>query len=250
MSQSFRKISSQLAKQIKLVMTDVDGTIAAGGEAAGPGVAEAVRRLMEQEITVGLVSGRTLPELEQMARDLAISGPIIAENGAVAKLNVNDGLLDLGYSRKPALSALKKLQRLYPGRVRVRSDNRDRIIDVVIFTDGIKPAELRRHIGEVQLLDSGYIQHLMQAGISKGDTLVKLLKLLPHKKLFAENIMVFGDSRTDISLFERFPHSVLVPNPLLTNDHRQELKNTAEYVSDRDSEVGFIEVTSHILNIR
>ena len=250
MSQSFRKISAKLAKQIKLVMTDVDGTIASGGEPAGPGVAEAVRRLMEQEITVGLVSGRTLPELEQMARDLAISGPIIAENGAVAKLNVNDGLLDLGYSRKPALSALKKLQRLYPGRVRVRSDNRDRIIDVVIFTDGIKPAELRRHIGEVQLLDSGYIQHLMQAGISKGDTLVKLLPLPPYKKLSAENIMVFGDSRTDISLFERFPHCVLVPNPLLTNDHRQELKNTAEYVSDRDSEAGFIEVTSHILNIR
>src|SRR3989338_2444618 len=140
MSQSFRNISAQLAKQIKLVMTDVDGTIAEGGEPAGPAVAEAVRCLENRGITVGLVSGRTLPELEQMARDLAISGPIIAENGGVAKLDVNSGLLDLGYSRKPALSTLKKLQRLYPGRVRVRSDNRDRIIDVVIFSNGIKPA--------------------------------------------------------------------------------------------------------------
>jgi len=185
-----------------------------------------------------------------MARDLAISGPIIAENGAVAKLKVGAELVDLGYSRKPALSALRKLQRLYPGRVRVRSDNRDRIIDVVIFSDGIKPAELRRHIGEVQLLDSGYIQHLMQAGISKGDTLVKLLKLLPDKMLPAQNIMVFGDSRTDISLFERFPHCVLVPNPLLTAEHRQELENTAGYVSGLPSEKGFVEVISHILSLR
>ena len=34
MSKSYLQISSQLARQIKLVMTDVDGTIAAGGEPA------------------------------------------------------------------------------------------------------------------------------------------------------------------------------------------------------------------------
>lgn len=250
MSQSFRSISPALARRLRLVMTDVDGTIASGGEPAGPAVAQAVRRLENQGMTVGLVSGRTMPELVRMARDLSISGPIIAENGAVARLNAAAELLDLGHSRQPALEALKKLQKLYPGSVREREDNIDRIIDVVIFSDGIKPDEMRRHIGDVQLLDSGYIQHLMQAGINKGDTLIKLLKRLPEKRFSPDDTIVFGDSRTDVSLFERFPHAVLVPNLLLTDDHRRELVNTSQFVSDLPSERGFLEVISHILSLR
>ncbi len=233
-------------------MTDVDGTIAAGGEPAGPGVAEAVRRLEQQQIAVGLVSGRTLPELEQMAHDLDIHGPIIAENGAVAKLKVDAPLVDLGYSRQPALEALEKLQKLFPG-VKGRVDNKDRIIDVVFFSDSVKPSELRNHIGETQLLDSGYVFHLMQAGISKGKTLKRLLGMLPDKSLSASDVIIFGDSLTDMSLFELFPHFVLVPNPLLAKQHRQELESffgRTGYVSDGISELGFIEVTSHILNAR
>ena len=250
MSQSYRQISAQLARQIKLVMTDVDGTIAAGGEPAGPGVAQAVRRLEEQRITVGLVSGRTLPELEQMARDLAITGPIIAENGGVAKLKVGAGLVDMGYSRQPALEALKKLKALYPGSIRERADNKDRIIDVVFFADGIEPAEMRRHVGETQLLDSGYVLHLVQAGINKGKTLKKLLGILPQKGLSASDVITFGDSLTDLSLFELFPHCVLVLNPLLDAGHKREMEKVAEYVSDHNVEEGFVEVAEHILSLR
>lgn len=250
MSQSFRKISAQLARQIKLVMTDVDGTIAAGGEPAGTAVTQAIHCLEEQRITVGLVSGRTLPELEQMAHDLDITGPIIAENGGVAKLKVGAGLVDLGYSRQPALEALGKLQKMYPGVIKERSDNKDRIIDVVFFSDSIKPAELRNHLGETQLLDSGYIFHLMKAGISKGKTLKRLLGMLPDKNLSASDVIIFGDSLTDMSLFELFPHCVLVPNPLLAGQHRKELEKVAGYISDSASEAGFVEVTTHILNVR
>ena len=53
-----------------------------------------------------------------------------------------------------------------------------------------------------------------------------------------------------MSLFELFPHGVLVPNPTLDVHHRQELEQVAGYISDRASEEGFIEVTSHILNVR
>lgn len=250
MSKSYLQISAQTARQIKLVMTDVDGTIAAGGEPAGAGVAEAVRLLEKQGIKVGLVSGRTLPELEQMAHDLDIHGPIIAENGAVAKLKVGAELLDLGHSRQPALEALEKLKKLYPGIIKGRVDNKDRIIDVVFFSDGIKPSELRKHIGETQLLDSGYVLHLMQAGINKGNTLKRVLGILPRKDLSTGNVIIFGDSLTDKSLFELFPQGVLVPNPTLDSTHRQELERVAGYLSDGISEAGFIEVTSHILAVR
>lgn len=250
MPQSYLQISTQLARQIKLVMTDVDGTIAAGGEPASPPVAQAIQHLEQRGIGVGLVSGRTLPELEKMASDLSISGPIIAENGGVAKLKVQGKLVDLGHSRQPALEALKQLKALYPGLIRERDDNKDRLIDVVFFAEGIEPSEMRRHIGETQLLDSGYVLHLMQAGISKGKTLQRLLKLMPHKALSASDVMVFGDSLTDLSLFQLFPHCVLVRNPLLDAGHRQEMEKFAEYVSTHAVEEGFVEVVNHILSLR
>ena len=108
MSESYHLISPDLASQIKLIMTDVDGTLTAEGTSVGSVVWDTVSRLHEQGIIVGLVSGRTLPELESLALDLGLSGPIIAENGGVAKLKANAELVNLGYSREPALKALEK----------------------------------------------------------------------------------------------------------------------------------------------
>jgi hypothetical protein len=231
-------------------MTDVDGTIIAGRGPIGSAVLQAIRHLEEQGITVGLVSGRTLPGLESLAHDLGISGPIIAENGGVAKLKVNGDIVDLGYSRQPALEALEKLKALYPNAIKEREDNRDRLIDVVIWSHGVEVSELRRHLGQTQLLDSGYILHLMQQGISKGRTLMRLLGQVADGSLSPANVIVFGDSATDISLFELFPHRVFITNPKLTIEQWQELKKVARYVSDLAVEEGFVEVASHIVNVR
>ena len=250
MSQSYRQISPQLARQIRLVMTDVDGTIITSGDSISPVVIRAIRRLEEQGIIVGLVSGRTLSGLESMAHDLGITGPIIAENGGVAELKVNDGLVDLGYSRQPALKALEKLKALYPNAIEEREDNRERLIDVVLWSHGVAVLELRRHLEKTQLLDSGYILHIMQEGISKGRTLMRLLGEIAHGSLSAANVMVFGDSTTDISLFELFPHCVFITNPRLPTQQRKELKKIAKYVSDLPVEEGFVEVVSHIVNVR
>jgi len=159
---SFQQISARLARQIKIVMTDVDGTITSTRE-AGPGVLQAINRLKGQGVIVGLVSGRTLPELDRMASDLGITGPIIAENGGVARLRTKGELVDLGYSRQPALDALKKLSSIYPGAITEREDNEVRTIDLVINAEGVTVIELMRHLetiqfagqGTPQLLDSG-----------------------------------------------------------------------------------------------
>jgi hydroxymethylpyrimidine pyrophosphatase-like HAD family hydrolase len=231
-------------------MTDVDGTIIAGRGPIGSAVLQAIRRLEEQGINVGLVSGRTLPGLESLAHDLGINGPIIAENGGVAKLKVNGDIVDLGYSRQPALEALEKLKSLYPNAINEREDNRDRLIDVVIWSHGVEVSELRRHLGQTQLLDSGYILHLMQQGISKGRTLMRLLGQVADGSLSPANVMVFGDSATDMSLFKLFPHCVFITNPKLTIEQWQELKKIARYMSDLAIEEGFVEVASHIVNVR
>ena len=229
-------------------MADVDGTLIDSGDISSP-IVDLIRRLEQYGITVGLVSGRTLPELERMAASLGISGPVIAENGGLAKLAYNGSLLELDYSRKPAIKALQRLKSLFPGAIEEREDNKDRRIDMVFWSHGLATPELEKHTQEVQLLDSGYIRHVMQKGISKGKTLRRVLGEMDNSMSPSE-VLVFGDSTTDISLFESFPHSVLVVNPKLSAADAATLRGITEYVSNLTYGDGFAEVVSHILAIR
>lgn len=250
MAQSYRQIPSRLARQLKLIMADVDGTLTAGGDSISLAVSKVVRSFEEQGVVVGLVSGRTLARLESLAQDLGITGPIIAENGGVAKLKVKSELVDLGYSRQPALEALEKLKALYSDAIQEREDNKDRLVDVVMWSHGVEVEELQRHLGKTQLLDSGYILHLLQEGVSKGRTLIRLLGKIADGNLSLGDIIVFGDSPTDMSLFKLFPHSVLIINPMLPAEKRRVLKQAAKYVSSLPFGDGFAEVASHILSAR
>jgi len=249
MTQSYLQITPQLARQIRLVMADVDGTLT-HSSSLGPLVSESICRLEECGIMVGLVSGRTLPGLEALARDLGISGPVIAENGAVARIKADGEMVDLGYSRQPALRDLAKLKRLFPDAIAEREDNQVRLIDVVFRAHGVDTEELRKHLEDTQLLDSGYILHLVQQGVSKGRTLMTILAKIGNGDLSPEEVLVFGDSLTDMSLFELFPYSVLITNASLPVEQRQVLQGAAGYKSILTAGDGFAEVVSHILEIR
>ena len=138
MAQSYRRITAKLARQIKLVMTDVDGTITSGDGSFSSVVMDAVHCLEEQDVMVGLISGRNLPKLESFARELGISGPIIGENGAVARVKLEGEVIDLGYSQRPALEALGKLKGLFPDTIEERDWNKSRMIDLVIRPHGVE----------------------------------------------------------------------------------------------------------------
>ena len=250
MTLHYKQISPELAGHFRLIMADVDGTLTDEHGSPNPSANEAVRTLEECGIPVGFVSGRHLSNLESLARQLEISGPIIAENGGIAKLTPDDNLLDLGYSRQPALNALDRLKRLFPGTIREREDNAERLVDVVFFADGVSHADLIQHLGDVQYYDSGYVLHLMERGISKGRTLLRLLNEIGYKGISPTETVVVGDSPTDISLFELFPHSILIPNPRLTDEHRRVVQRVAKYVSNLPCGDGFAEVANHIANTR
>ncbi|MBN2238367.1 MAG: HAD hydrolase family protein [Dehalococcoidales bacterium] len=250
MSKLYTNINARLANRLKLIMLDVDGTLLESGRKVSGEVENALRLLETSGIVLGLVSGRTLGELEEMAIELEMKGPIIAENGAVAKLGAGRDLLDLGYSRKPAEEAFRKLQEVFPGKITGREDNEYRYKDIVILTDGISLDDIRKFTGTTQLLDSGYILHLMQEGISKGKTLQRLLDELMEDRYAREEVMVFGDSATDLSLFELLSNNVLVRNPNLPEGQPELMEKAATYISEKSFGEGFIEVALHITKLR
>ncbi len=249
MSQLYENINRELASNIRLVMSDVDGTLTTD-ESIGAPVVEVVHQLEGQGIKVGLVSGRPLKRLEMHALAMGISGPIIAENGGVAQLSLKNGLLNLGYSREPALRAFEKLRGFFPGYITELLDNKDRLVDVTFSAPGINRIEMMKHLSDVQFLDSGYMFHILPAGITKGNTLKVLLTYPPYKQISQNEIIVFGDSATDMSLFTQFPNSVLVLNPLLSEQQRSDLHVVTRYHTEHFCGDGFVEVCRHILNLR
>jgi phosphoglycolate phosphatase len=247
---SFHDIVPKLARSLRLIMTDVDGTLTADGEYFNPLVVEAISRLKGNGLRVGLVSGRTLPRLKKVASLLMTDGPLIAENGGVAQIKFNESPIDLGYSRKPAIEALAKLKAAFPGKIVEREDNIFRTVDVTIRADGLSIEELRKKAPGVQISDSGYMVHIMAEDISKGGTLKRILERIGGSPVSPEEIMVFGDSPTDISLFKLFPNSVLIRNSNLSSDQINIMAGAASYKSDLPVEKGFIQVIEYIVRLR
>ena len=250
MTKSYLKITPALAQQIRLVVADVDGTLLSDGETVSPEVAKTIRSLEDCGIMVGLNSGRPLTRLEPLARELNMSGPIIAENGCIAKLTKDSELFNSGYSRKPALKTFKIFKADFPGAIREAPDIKDRLIDVGFFADGIPHEELIKRLEGVQLLDSGYMLHLIPEDVSKGKTLKRMLGLIGDDTLRPDEVMVFGDSATDVSLFTEFENSVLIVNPRLTKQQTEDMGKFAKYKSALPFGNGFVEVVSYILNWR
>lgn len=250
MIESYRLLDPESVRRIRLLMADVDGTLNRGGDQVSPDVRDSVRKLQECGITVGLVSGRTGPMLEAMALDLGISGPLIAENGAIARMSVRSDHIELGYSRRPAAEALARLKACFPGRIIEREDNAHRLIDIVFRADGLTMQEIKSCAGDVQVLDSTYILHLMQQGIDKGKTLRRLLNLMDGGRLKPDDVLVIGDSMTDLSLFRLFKMGVLVPNPNIPAEDAAVLRRTARYITDSQAGDGFVELAEHITKIR
>jgi len=250
MTKSYRKITTDLARKIRLVIADVDGTLLSDGDAVSQKVAETIRALEHSGIMVGFDSGRPLTRLEPLARAMATSGPVIAENGCVAKLTKESALFDLGYSRKPALYVLNKFKAEFHTAIREAPDFKDRLIDVGFFADNVPFNELAKHLSGVQLLDSGYMLHMIQDGVSKGKTLKRILGLVGDGMINPEEVIVFGDSATDISLFTEFENSVLIVNPRLTKQQTETIENLAKYQSVLSFGDGFVEVASYLIKQR
>jgi hydroxymethylpyrimidine pyrophosphatase-like HAD family hydrolase len=250
MTKSYLKITPTLSRRIRLIVADVDGTLLSDGDSVSPEVASSIRSLEQCGIIVGFDSGRPLTRLEPLARELNLSGPVIAENGCVAKLTKDSQLFNLGYSRKPALNTYKRFKGDFPGAIREAPDSKDRLIDVGFFADGIPHEELIKRLEGVQLLDSGYMLHLIPEDVSKGKTLKRMLGLVGDGRLRPDEVMVFGDSATDVSLFTEFENSVLIVNPRLTKQQTEDIRKFAKYQSRLPFGNGFVEVVSYILNWR
>ena len=247
------------------VATDIDGTLTLEGENLDPRLRgtlcpramESIHALTAAGMPVILVSGRPLPTIEGLALYLGLISrerteegcAMIAENGAVYKF---------GETVKPLARAPQKSVRAavetalnekpFKGECVLTHDNRLRFCDVGVHVPPALLADFRLWFEErpelgLKAITSNIMSHVVSAEVSKAKALKEVLHLMDLKK---KQVVVFGDSDTDIPLFKKFPRSVAVAN-YFTGGRSGKQKKIPAVRAALPGGAGFAQAAAHLI---
>jgi Cof subfamily protein (haloacid dehalogenase superfamily) len=77
-------------KNIKLIVTDIDGTLVDDNGKLGPESKKLLMELMKHDVSISLATGRLHSATTELAKELSLNGYIISLDGAVIKEYKND----------------------------------------------------------------------------------------------------------------------------------------------------------------
>jgi hydroxymethylpyrimidine pyrophosphatase-like HAD family hydrolase len=211
--------------------TDYDGTLAHDGRVTAETL-EALRRLKESGRKILLVSGRQLPELQQVFLEHEIFDLIVAENGAL--LWNPQTRAETLLAEPPPPRFAEELRRrgalpLSEGRVIVATWQPH---ETTVF-------ETIRDLGlEMQVIFNKGAVMILPSGVNKASGLkaaLDLLGLSPH------NVVTVGDAENDHALLQLGEAGVAVSNALPS------LKEKADFVTAGDHGRGVTELIDALL---
>lgn len=215
---------------VKVIATDIDGTITDAQGRIHLDALRSIRRCEENGIPVILVSGRPLPYVDALALYAGTSGIIIGENGAVLRDRTGESLTGDPTAARRALAVLQRRFSLRP-----TDDNIYRRVDVALekTVDGreLQSAADRLELG-ISVQETNVMLHLVDRRVSKGRTLLTVLQKLG---IMPGECAVFGDSPNDRPMFEIGAVGVALGNSVA------ELKERAAVVVDGAFGGGFVE---------
>jgi HAD superfamily hydrolase (TIGR01484 family) len=255
LSLSLSQVGSSDWKNIRLVATDMDGTLTCGGKFT-PALLQALTALAAAGITVLIVTGRSAGWVSGLVNYLPIQGAI-AENGGLFYPQGRETpvaltpIVDLSKHRQNLASSFKYLQTKFP-KIRESADNHFRITDWTFDVQGLLAEELLSLENLCHSIGWGFTYSNVQCHIKphRQDKAIGLLQVLreyfPQYK--SEQVVTVGDSPNDESLFQSsyFPVSVGVNNVLHYTD---KLKHHPIYITTAAEGEGFCELVRYILGM-
>jgi len=75
--------ANEFVKHIKLVISDIDGTLVTGTGVISPATRREITRIMAAGVHFGVASGRPTPRVRDVLEGLGVTIPIISSNGAI-----------------------------------------------------------------------------------------------------------------------------------------------------------------------
>ncbi len=245
-------VNSDLFKNIRLIATDMDGTLTQNGKFTGE-LLQAFEDLNATNIKVIIVTGRSAGWVSGLANYLPIAGAI-AENGGLFYPSTGEAAIaltsipNLSTHRQQLAEIFHKLQLEFP-QLCESSDNVFRITDWTFDVQGLSLNQIQKMSEKCYNLGWGFTYSNVQCHIKplnqdKANGLMQVLqKYFPKYTL--EQVACVGDSPNDEALFNPsyFPISVGVANAL---EYANQLKYQPAYMTTALEGEGFCELAREI----
>ena len=246
-------------KDIKLIATDIDGTLLPEGTSdLDPGYHDVIRKLKEKGVSFCVASGREYESIERMFRPVRDCVIFMSENGGyvvqgeneISRITYERSLLQevLSYCRSVPnrfimLSAsratytdcrdeafIAKLEKGYGmswERVEDLADVTDEIIKVAVYSEedaALTAEKANRYFGgRLHIMGAGaHWVDFVPLGVDKGSALKKLQE---HLGVSREDTMAFGDNLNDIGMLRQAAISFAV------EEAREEVQQAADMIA-------------------
>jgi HAD superfamily hydrolase (TIGR01484 family) len=239
--------------QIKLVATDMDGTLTRQGQFTAD-LLQGLERLHQACIPVVIVTGRSAGWVQGVAHYLPVAGAM-AENGGVyfagvqATADLLADLPDISIHRQHLAAAFEQLQQRLP-KLEPSRDNPFRLTDWTFDITGLTQADLDWLEQACQAAGFGFTYstvqcHLYPPGQSKAAGLMQVLQQ-HFPNISPREVITLGDSPNDESLFNQalFPNAVGVAN---LKDYWDHLTHRPAYLTNGAEVDGFLELVEILL---
>ncbi len=229
-------------EKIKVVATDIDGTIANDKRELNLNAIRAIRKLEKKGIRVILVSSQSFLIVSDLAIYLGAKGPVIGETGAV-----------VGYPRSPVFIARWKYDSHKITKIMLSMGFRSsfsnpfrfsnlafsRTEDATATENEIYERLRKEGITDIEVYDSGFAVHILPKGVNKGSGLLKAIELL---KVKIDEVVVIGDGMNDLPMFKVAKYSFAPANadPII--------KEHATIVSNKKYGSAFVELARMLLS--
>lgn len=248
-----KSIESYHWKNIRLIATDMDGTLTQS-EKFDARLLQILTRLADVGIDVLITTGRSAGWVQAIATYLPIVGAI-AENGGIlyGDLDYQPRLIenfDINQHRLELQRVFELLQAKFP-HIRESTDNCFRLTDWTFDVDNLSLNELEQINLVCQSEGYGFTYSTIQCHIKPQyqDKAFGLQTIIPQyfPHLNTKQIVTIGDSPNDESMFnqQEFPLSVGVANVVKYCDRLQYLP---AYITNKSEVAGFIELAELIIS--
>ncbi|MBW4444190.1 MAG: Cof-type HAD-IIB family hydrolase [Plectolyngbya sp. WJT66-NPBG17] len=248
-----RSVRASDLKSIRLIATDMDGTLTIDQKFT-PQLLQAFDRLNQAGIAVLIVTGRSAGWVSGLAHYLPIVGAI-AENGGLFYQGETQELLmsiaDLKLHRQKLAEVFLELRSYFP-QIQESSDNIFRLTDWTFDVAGLNTSDLKQLDVLCQKNGFGFTYSNIQCHIklAQQDKAQGLIKTLNNhfSQYELEQIATIGDSPNDESLFDsaRFPMSIGVAN---IQHYQTQLKYLPTYITAQPEGMGFCEFVDAVLAV-
>uniref|UniRef100_A0ACD5GRT2 HAD family hydrolase n=1 Tax=Desertifilum tharense IPPAS B-1220 TaxID=1781255 RepID=A0ACD5GRT2_9CYAN len=243
----------QVFQAVRLVATDMDGTLTVGGKFT-PALVQSFLDLAAVGHSVLIVTGRSAGWVSGLVSYLPIAGAIAENGGLFYRLNSEQPVLltpiaDLKAHRQQLQEMFRQLQAEFP-QLQESIDNAFRLTDWTFDVAGLSPDILDRLRDRTQQAGWGFTYSSVQCHIKPADQdkAKGLLQVLGHyfPNVSVSEVVTVGDSPNDSSLFNRdlFPHSVGVAN---VREYLDRLNDRPRYITQSPEGLGFGELAKLLI---